>query len=198
MRVFYFLMLLCFMAAHTNAIAQSYKLRAGDRIAVSVWQDPKLDREIVVRPDGAISFPLAGHVPAAGSSLQTLESRLRQRLGKLYTEKLDITAALVGSEQVEEEEEKLDETTIYITGEVRNPGQFVLKKDTTVLQAIALSGGLGPFAAKKRIQVRRQIKGGDVVLPFNFKEVESGRDLVSDIFLKEGDVVFVPERGLFR
>lgn len=196
MRVFLFSVLLCFVAAHTTAIAQSYKLRAGDRIAVSVWQDPKLDREVVVRPDGAISFPLAGHVPAAGSSLQSLESRLRQRLGKLYTEKLDITAALVERGQAKEEE--LDETTIYVTGEVRNPGQFVLKKDTTVLQAIALSGGLGPFAAKKRIQVRRQIKGGDVVLPFNFKEVESGRNLVSDIFLKEGDVVFVPERGLFR
>lgn len=198
MRVFLFSVLLCFVTAHTNAVAQTYKLRTGDRVAVSVWQDPKLDREVIVRPDGGISFPLAGHVRAAGSSLQTLESRLKQRLGKLYTEDLDITAALIERGQAKEEEEELEETTIYITGEVRNPGQFLLKKETTVLQAIALSGGLGPFAAKKRIQVRRQIKGGDVVLPFNFKEVESGRDLVSDIYLKEGDVIFVPERGLFR
>ena len=87
---------------------------------------------------------------------------------------------------------------VYVTGEVNKPGNVQIDRKTTVLQAIALGGGLGPFAAKKRIQVRRKQNGTEVMFPFNYDDVEEGRDITGNIFLKDGDVIVVPEKGIFE
>lgn len=194
MRAFIIAMLFCIFAVQTSAFGQSYRLKSGDKIEVSVWQDEKLNRQIFVGPDGRVSFPLAGHMRAAGSTLEALETRLKQRLKKFYSEELDVTVLLLNTKN---EDAALDKV-IYVTGEVRKPGPFAIKKRTTVLQALALSGGLGPFAAKARIQVRRKVNGRDIVVPFNYNDVEKGRDLTGNIYLRDGDVVIVPERGLFE
>lgn len=194
MRAFFLAILFSIFSMQISAFGHSYKLKPGDTLEVSVWQDQKLSRQIVIGPDGRVSFPLAGHIKAAGSTLETLESRLKQRLKKYYTEELDITVLLVNTKNGEDEFEKI----IYVTGEVRKPGPFVIKKRTTVLQALALSGGLGPFAAKTRIQIRRKVDGSNVLMPFNYKNAETGRDLTGNIYLHDGDVVVVPERGLFE
>jgi polysaccharide export outer membrane protein len=73
-----------------------------------------------------------------------------------------------------------------------------IDRRTTVLQAIAMAGGLGPFAAKKRIQVRRKVDGQEMLYPFNYDDVEQGRDISGNIFLKDGDVIVVPEKGIFE
>ena len=182
-----------------TAQAQNYRLRSGDVLDVTVWQDPKLNRQIVVGPDGFVSFPLAGRFKAGGQTTAAVEDALKARLQKQFTTELDVTVSFVQSEKRELKEAKDREYTVYVTGEVAKPGAFVVpKRPPTVLQAIALSGGLGPFAAAKRIHVVRRVSGEEIILPFNYRLYEKGRDLEGNITLRNGDVVVVPERGLFE
>lgn len=198
MRLFFSIILLVLLSLQGNAVAQSYKLRAGDKLDISVWQDDKLHRAVVVQPDGRISFPLAGHMRAAGSSLEALEARLKSRLQKFYSEALDVSVSLTAAFKKDEEDDEDLPDLIYVTGEVNKPGPFEMKKPTTVLQALARSGGLGPYAAKKRIQIRRRVRDHYQLFSFDYKAVERGYDLEDNIYLRDGDVIVVPERRLFE
>src|ERR1022692_2317230 len=130
MRVLLAVLLFCgFM---TSAFAQLEPLRPGDTLQISVWQDPKLDRKIVVRPDGMISFPLAGHIKAGGKTPQALEDVLRTRLQKNYSGQLDVTVSLADVNKDEEAETK---PRVYITGEVLKPGPYPIKPAINVMQA---------------------------------------------------------------
>jgi polysaccharide export outer membrane protein len=189
------LALLFFCGFATTAIAQLEPLRAGDRIQISVWQDPKLDRFVILGPDGMISFPLAGHIKASGMTPQALEEVLRSRLQKNYSGQLDVTVSLA---DVNKEAEAETAPKVYITGEVLRPGPYVLKPTINVMQAIALAGGLGPFAAKQRVQLHRKINGADSIFIFDFNAYASGRDTFDNINLKSGDIIIVPERGLLE
>ena len=173
-----------------------YRLRAGDTIEIWVGQDNSLNRQLVVRPDGRISMPLAGHLRAAGLTPEQFEEALRKRLQKNFSTDLDLVVMFVSREQ--RAAAKVKPKLVYVTGEVNKPGALELTERTTVLQAIALAGGLGQFAAKRRLQIRRRTGGEEVLIPFNYKNVELGRDLVDNIYLVTGDVVVVPERGLFE
>ena len=189
------LVLLIFCGFATSASAQLEPLRPGDRIQISVWQDPKLDRTVIVGPDGMISFPLAGHIKASGKTPQALEDVLRGRLQKNYSGQLDVTVSLADVNKDEEAESK---PRGYITGEVLRPGPYVVKPTINVMQAIALAGGLGPFAAKQRIQLHRKINGVDSIFIFNFNAYVAATDTADNINLKSGDIIIVPERGLLE
>jgi len=195
MRVF--LALLFFCGFLTNAIAQVEPLRPGDTLQISVWQDPKLDRTLVVGPDGMISFPLAGHIRAGGITAQALEDIIRERIKKNYNGPLDVTVSLAKPNEDTENDSK---PKVYITGEVLKPGSYTLKSGTNLVQAIALAGGLSPFAASRRIQVHRKIAGTDSILDFNFNAYKAGIELDTNvnINLRPGDIVIVPERGLLE
>jgi polysaccharide export outer membrane protein len=189
------LSLLFFCVFSTGALAQVEPLHPGDTVQISVWQDPKLDRTVVVGPDGMISYPLAGHIRAGGITTQALENIIRTRLQKNYTGQLDVTVSIAPSTKILE-----DETApkIYVTGEVQKPGSYTIKRTTDVVQAIALAGGLSPFAASRRIQVHRKVAGADTIYLFNFKTFESGMDMTENINLRSGDIIVVPERGLLE
>jgi polysaccharide biosynthesis/export protein len=177
--------------------AQGQTLKSGDVLSVSVLQDPKLDRTVTIDPMGEIAFPLAGHIRARGLTPVALENILKTKLKPNYKDDtLDVTVALINApKDVPEEDLK---PKIFITGEVIRPGSYVVRQPTTLMQAIALAGGVGPFAAKKRIQVRRRAPGGDeTIFMFNYKAYEAGLDLEGNIVLHAGDVIMVPERGLF-
>ena len=189
------LAVLFFCGFATNAIAQLEPLHAGDRIQISVWQDPKLDRTVIIGPDGMISFPLAGHIKAGGKTPQALEEVLRTRLQKSYTGQLDVTVSLAGVNPEAEAEAK---PRVYITGEVLRPGPYPIKPAINVMQAIAIAGGLGPFAAKQRVQLHRKINGADSIFIFDFNAYASGRDATDNINLQSGDIIIVPERGLLE
>jgi polysaccharide biosynthesis/export protein len=199
MRLLLALLVGLLLAMTSTAHADSYRLRPGDVLDVSVWQDPKLNRQIVVAPDGYVAFPLAGRFRAGGMTTEAVQTQLQGRLQKQFTTDLDVTVSYVQSEKRELKDAKDAEFTVYVTGEVAKPGAFVVpKRPPTVLQAIALSGGLGPFAAAKRIHVVRKIRGEEVVFPFNYRLYEKGHNLEGNIILRNGDVVVVPERGLFE
>ena len=107
------------LASTRLAFAQTEPLQPGDTLQISVWQDPKLDRQVVVGPDGMISFPLAGHIKAGGITPQALENLLRARLQKNYTGKLDITVSLAAVNPTEAADNR---PRVYISGEVLKPG----------------------------------------------------------------------------
>ena len=176
-----------------TAIAQEtrYALQAGDTIEVSVLQDPNLNRRIVIGPDGNISFPLVGHLRASGLTAEQLEKTLAKKLSKNYQTPPEVTVMLSGTSEN-------SESKIYVTGEVNRPGPYPMSPGTSVMQAIALSGGLGRFAATSRIQIHRRTAGKDQVFLFDYDAFESGKNLEGDIPLQPGDVIVVPEKGLFR
>lgn len=175
-------------AAHAQA------LQPGDTISISVYQDSRLDRQIMIGPTGFISMPLAGQIRAGGMSPADLENEIKSRLKDKFSSGLDVSVTLVSSKSPDDELKP----RIFVTGEVSRPGFYILRQPTTLLQAIALSGGLGPFAARSRIQVRRTVGGEEQVFYFNYRGFENGRDLTGNIRLRAGDVVVVPERGLFE
>jgi polysaccharide biosynthesis/export protein len=194
MRIFVIaLFWLSFLVLGANAQA----LKSGDSLSISVLQDPKLDRNVVVDPSGEIAFPLAGHIRARGLTPLALENIIKSKLkGNYKDENLDVTVAVANSPRdIPEEDLK---PKIFITGEVIRPGSYVVRQPTTLMQAIALAGGVGAFAAKQRIQVRRRAPTGDeTIFMFNYKAYEAGADLEGNIRLRAGDVIMVPERGLF-
>jgi polysaccharide export outer membrane protein len=169
-----------------------YRLKAGDTIDIWVEQDANLRRQVVVAPDGRIALPLAGHLQAAGRTPEALEKALASRLQKNFTTEVNVTVSILTTPEPEFEH------IIYVTGEVRTPGSFTVTTPTTILQALALSGGLSEFAAKKRIHVRRREDGRNLIVPFNYRDVETGRDVTGNVYLRDGDVVVVPERRLFE
>jgi len=187
------IILLCLFGATRAAQAQT--LKPGDSLSISVMQDSKLDRSVVIDPSGQIAMPLAGHIRADGLTPQALENVIKNRLRSNYKdENLDVTVALTNS-VVPEEDLK---PKIFITGEILRPGSYVVRQKTTLMQAIALAGGLGPFAAKRRIMVRRRGGPGEDIFMFDYRAYEAGQDLEGNITLHAGDVIMVPERGLFE
>jgi polysaccharide export outer membrane protein len=191
MRTLFFLLCLC----GATGAAQAQTLKPGDSLSISVMQDSKLDRNVVIDPSGQIAMPLAGHIRADGLTPQALENIIKNRLRSSYKdESLDVTVALTNS-VVPEEDLK---PKVFITGEILRPGSYVVRQKTTLMQAIALAGGLGPYAAKRRIMVRRRGGPGEDIFMFDYRAYEAGQDLEGNITLHAGDVIMVPERGLFE
>lgn len=174
-----------------------YKIQPGDTLEVTVLEDPNLNRQVLVRPDGRISLPIAGTVKAEGLSPEGVQSVIRRKLSGDFEILPTVTVSLVGT--AEETAKDEDISTVYVLGEARQPGRFAFKKDETlnVLQALALAGGLDRFAAPKRIQVRRVTEDGEVVIPFDFEALEDG-GTGGGMEILDGDVIFIPERGLFE
>jgi polysaccharide export outer membrane protein len=190
----FLILLLLFVAYSGQAIAQSGALQPGDPINISVYQDPKLDRTVIVGPNGMISFPLAGPIRAGGLTPAQLENVLKQRLKGRFTEEPDVTVTLVAIRSPEEDLKP----RFYITGEILRPGYYVMRTNLDLMQAIAMAGGFSPFAATRRIQVRRNINGAESTFVFNYNDFFSGTNLADNVGLRAGDVVIVPEKGLFE
>lgn len=193
MRVLLALFFLSFLVL--GASAQT--LKSGDSLSISVLQDPKLDRTVVIDPSGQIAFPLAGHIQARGLTPQAIENILKSKLKDNYKDdSLDVTVAVLSApKDIPEEDLK---PKIFITGEVLRPGSYVVRQPTTLMQAIALAGGIGPFAAKSKIQVRRRApSGSETIFMFDYRAYEHGYDIEGNVRLRTGDVIMVPERGLF-
>lgn len=160
---------------------QGYLLGPEDVLLISVWKDEHLTREVVVRPDGMISFPLVGDVPAEGRTVGDLRAELVKRLTK-YLPNVNVTVAVT----------KVLSYKVYVVGRVNKPGEYLVGHYTDVLQALSLAGGLTPFAAENDIKVIRRVMGRQHVLPFRYRDIRQGINLDQNILLERGDVVMVP------
>lgn len=172
-----------------------YRFAPGDSVDVTVLEDPSLNRQVLILPDGRISLPIVGTIDAAGKTPEQLAARIRSGLGKVFVSPPTVTAAAIG---LSEESLKEDPEAVYVVGEVRNPGAFVFEKPMNVIQALSLAGGPGPFAARSRIQVHRTVDNVTTVETFDYDALEDGRPGTLGAELKDGDVIIVPERSLFN
>ena len=170
-----------------SALAAGYQLNPGDTLHISVWSEEAMKREVIVLPDGTISYPLAGQLKASGLTPKQLEVKLAKRLERFYPSPT-ITVAVTSTTG----------NVIYVLGEVRAAGQYTVSREVDVIQAIALAKGLTEFADANSIKVIRRASGGEQqAIGFNYSAVQRGRDLTSNIVLKAGDTVVVPAKGLF-
>ncbi len=168
------------LPAKTTAEA-GYLVGPGDVLDISVWKDEALTRSCVVRPDGFISFPLVGEIPAAGRTALQVKAAMEAKLSR-YVPGVDLSL----------EVKQINSLIIYVIGKVNNPGRFALSVDVNVLQALATAGGLNPFAKGRKIKVFRQGIHETTIFPFDYDEVVDGKQLEQNIHLRRGDVVVIP------
>lgn len=175
-------LLLITLAQSSLAVESSYQINPGDILEIFVWNEEELRREVIVRPDGFISLPLAGQIAAGGKTPSQLEEAVAAALGKYLKDVPHVTASVV----------QLLGYKIYVLGKVNRPGEYPINRPTDVMQALALGGGLNQFAAENKIVVlRRNAEGVQQAIDFEYGEVKGGDDLETNILLHSGDVVVV-------
>ena len=165
-----------------SSLESTYEIGPQDILHISVWKDEILSREVIVRPDGFISFPLIGEVLAEGRTVGSLAKEMDERLTKFVSD----PRISIGVKEV-------NSFKIFVIGKVNSPGGFQIGQYTDVMQALSLAGGLTPFAREGSIKVlRRKKKEGQTTFPFDYGEVLKGHSLEQNIVLHRGDVVMVP------
>ena len=153
------------------ALNQPYRLGAGDRVRVTVFEQESLTNTYSVSSSGYIAFPLVGSVPARGHTVQELEAQLATRLQQGYLRDPDVS--------VEVDQYR----PVFVMGEVGAAGQYSYVSGLTVQKAVAMAGGFTPRANQDSVDITRDING----------KVMTGRVLTSDPLLP-GDTVYVRER----
>lgn len=158
-----------------------YQLRQGDTVLISVWREEALQRQMVVLPDGSITFPLIGRVEVSGLSTPEVEQKITLKLKEFFPDPI-VTVAIVG----------IEGHRAYVTGKVVHPGPLTISGPITVLQAISLVGGFDRFADESGIKVIRAKADGQEIFPVNYKDIISGKNMSTNIQLKSGDTLVIP------
>jgi len=171
---------------HTDAPAlqqaDSYVIGADDVLAINVWKQPDISRTLPVRSDGRISLPLIGEIQATGQTPLQLENTLKERLQPYLTQP-EVTVIV----------QQVNSQKFNILGRVARPGSYPLSNPTTVLDAIALAGGCREFAKQKSIYVLRVGPDGSKSrIPFNYRDVITGKNLDQNVRLQPHDTIVVP------
>ena len=158
-----------------------YQVSPGDVLSITVWKEPDLMRQVIVRPDGMFSFPLAGSIQTRGKSIEELETVVKERLERFIPDPV-VTVAT----------EQIMGNDVYVLGQVLRPGQFNPAARIDVTQALSLAGGMSPFAQIGNIKILRRIDEKLIAIPFDYGDIEKGKRLNQNIILEPGDVVLVP------
>ena len=158
-----------------------YRIGPEDVLHISVWKEEDLDRKVLVRPDGGISFPLAGDIQVSGRTPLEVQDEIRSRLQR-YVPDAEVTVSV----------DTISGYTVFVLGEVEAPGQFTLGRYVDVVQALTLAGGFTPYASSRNIKILRRQDGREVTFEFDFRSISRGRNLDENIILQSGDVVLVP------
>ncbi len=158
-----------------------YTVRPADILEISVWKDENLQREVLVRPDGGISFPLVGDIKAQGKSVEEIRLEVARRL-KRYIPNPVVTVVV----------KEILGNRVYVIGKVNEPGEFVVGRYVDVMQALSMAGGTATFASVNDIKILRRVGNKQTAIPFRYSDIEKGRKLEQNIILQDGDVVVVP------
>lgn len=186
-----------------GAFAQAgYRIQPGDQLAIEVLEDPSLNRQVLVLPDGTITFPLVGSIDTRGQTPDQVRSALAQSLSPNFASTPSVfvsVASLAPRGPVSSGPVAAATIDVYVMGEVGAPGKAEVEPGTTLLQLLSQVGGFSKFAAKNRIQLRRvQPDGREAVYKFNYRAIEAGSSQRDQTVLADGDVIVVPQRGLFE
>lgn len=175
-----FCVLFFYICAPVWSDPNTYQLSPEDILLVSVWKEDGLTQEVLVRPDGRISFPLVGHISAQGRSPEQVQEEIKNKLKKYIPEPVvSVSVKSVAGNK------------IFVIGKVARPGVFAVGRRVDVLQALTLAGGLTPFAATNKIKILRRTDGKQKIFKFRYSEVAAGKRLEQNIILKGGDTVIV-------
>lgn len=168
-------------ASAAESQSQNYKIQPGDVLHIAVWKEEDLTTDILVRPDGHFTFPLAGDIDAKGKNAQQITVELEKKIQKYIPDPV-ITVSVV----------QILGNKIYVIGKVNNPGEFIMSHDIDVMQAMSMAGGASTFAGLNKIKILRRANGVQKAISFKYAEVEAGKNLQQNILLQPGDVVVVP------
>src|SRR5215831_12646880 len=168
----------------SNPAATDYHLGLGDKLRIEVYKDAQLSQSVQIRPDGKITLPLLGDLDANGRTPIELRDLITQQLKDYMTNPV-VTVIVVETKA----------PVAYVMGEVNRPGAVTLgDEQLTVLQALAMAGGLKDFADTKNIHIlRRTDKAGkktEQTISFNYKEALKGS---TPVYLSPGDTLVVPD-----
>ena len=163
------------------AQAQFYSVGPGDVLEISVWRDETLSRELVVPPDGMLSFPLIGDVLVTGMTVAQIREAIRKKLSE-YVPDASVTVIL----------KTINSFRAYVIGQVKNPGTFPITMETRVMHLLSMAQGLTPFASERDIHILRHRNDKIEKIPFNYRDVVRGSNLEQNILLDRGDVIVVP------
>jgi polysaccharide export outer membrane protein len=158
-----------------------YKINPGDIISISVWRESDLQREVLIRPDGKFSFPLAGDINAKGKSVEQVRELLTKKLSR-YIPDLVVSVSVLA----------INGNKVYVIGQVNRPGDISVNPNIDIMQALSIAGGANPFAQLNDISILRRTENGLISIPFRYSDIEKGKRLEQNIVLKAGDVVVVP------
>jgi polysaccharide export outer membrane protein len=188
----FFAMFFTLVAASGPATAEDavYRINGGDQLHISVYGEQNLNQDVVVQPDGWLSFPLAGNINALDLTLRELQAKIADNLrqSQFFPNLTDseVTVSML----------KAVGNSISVIGQVKQPGTFAFDTRLDVMQALSLAGGLTPFAGKDEIKIlRRDAAGKQSAILFDYSALEDGENLESNILLRGGDVVVVPQAG---
>lgn len=181
----------------SQGLAQDYQLQRGDTVAIEVLEDTTLNRTALILPDGQISVPMVGTLPAAGRTLAEVQADVASRLAPNFATSPTVYVSL--SALRERVPGPARTMSIYVIGAANAPGRVEVPPGATLLQALSAAGGLSPFAADKRVQLRRVDKAGnETIYPVDYDAIERGTSKIGATRLKDGDVIVVPQRRLFE
>lgn len=159
----------------------SYQIQPGDVLQISVWKEPDLQAETLVRPDGGISFPLAGDLVVSGLTVAQAGAALTERIKRYIPDPVvTVVTKLIGGNHV------------YVVGKVNRPGEFQFNRPLDVMQALSMAGGATPFASLSDIRILRRENGKQTAIKFDYTDIENGKKLDKNIVLNSGDTVVVP------
>ena len=158
-----------------------YVIGPGDVLDISVWKEQALTKLVTVLPDGKISFPLVGAIRAGGKTLDQLSKELETKLSR-YVPDLNLSVLV----------HQVNSMMVYVIGKVNKPGRFILNSNIDVMQALAMAGGLNPFAEEGNVKIFRKTIEGKKIIDFDYDDVANGKKMEQNIMLKRGDVIVVP------
>jgi len=168
-------------AQEADGSGDAYAVLPGDVLQISVWKEPDLQLEVLVRPDAAFSFPLAGDISTKGLSVVELQEELSRRLSR-YLSNPVVTISVT----------QVLGNKVYVIGQVNKPGEFVVNPQVDVMQALSMAGGLTAFADTNDIKILRRTGDKQTAISFRYNDVLKGRNLSQNIVLQSGDIVAVP------
>lgn len=166
-----------------------YQINPGDQLEISVWREDGLQREVMVLPDGTISFPLVGVIRAAGKTTAIIEQEITAGLANYFVDATvpDVTVTVVSTSGLQ----------FSVIGKVQSPGIFTPGRNVTLLEALSFSGGVTEFASLSNVVVVRKSGESLTVIPVNLSKVLRSRSVsVEEVsalpMIRSGDTIIVP------
>jgi polysaccharide export outer membrane protein len=168
-------------AAPAVAVPPGYAIGPEDVLGIVFWREAELSGDVTVRPDGRITLAVIGEMAAAGLRPEELQQQIQAK-AKTYVQDPNVAVVV----------RQINSRKIFVTGRVTTPGAYALRGPLTVMQALALAGGINDYADAKNINVLRIDGSKTKGFKFNYKDVSNGKKLEQNILLQPGDTVVVP------